>query len=94
MLSDGPAGIRCPVIAARIEDIAYKQRARVIARVPFDWSVFDALVNGKSIAFNHRSLAAESLRDVWSEVRTALSRGKNNSCESYFASAAYRSSVE
>jgi MinD superfamily P-loop ATPase len=58
--------------ADRIERIANERGVRVIARVPFDMAVHDALMAGKSIAFGRGSPAAEALRDAWNEVRSIL----------------------
>ncbi len=122
LLSDGPPGIGCPVIASitgadivlivaeptvsgvhdmeraldlasrldvptlvlinkadlnteqtrRIERIAAEHSSPVIAHVPFDTAVHDALMAGRSVVTDPTGPAAESLRAAWKAVEVAL----------------------
>jgi len=58
--------------AARIEKIAAQQASRVIARIPFDRVVNDALMAGKTVVDYGESTAADAIREAWKEVRNAL----------------------
>jgi MinD superfamily P-loop ATPase len=58
--------------AARINEIAGQQNSRVIARIPFDRAVNDALMAGRTVVGHGESAAAEAIRAAWAEVRHAL----------------------
>ncbi|MBT3191469.1 MAG: P-loop NTPase [Verrucomicrobia bacterium] len=58
--------------AARIDEIAEQQNSRVIARIPFDRAVNDALMAGKTVIQYRESAAAEAIRRAWEEVQAAL----------------------
>ena len=59
--------------AARIDEIAEKYDSRVIARIPFDRAVNDALMAGKTVIQHGESAAADAIRGAWTEVRSVLS---------------------
>ena len=56
----------------RIVRIAEKHKSRVIGRIPFDRSVNDALMAGKTVIDYGASTAAEAIRDIWKEVQRVL----------------------
>ena len=56
----------------RIVRIAEKHKSRVIGRIPFDRSVNDALMAGKTVIDYGASTAAEAIRDIWKEVQLIL----------------------
>ena len=58
--------------AARINEIAEQQNSRVIARIPFDRAVNDALMAGKTVVDYGESAAAEAIRKAWKEVQEIL----------------------
>ena len=58
--------------AARIDDIAKQRGSRVIARIPFDRAVNDALMAGRTVIHHGESAAAEAIKDAWGEVQSAL----------------------
>lgn len=58
--------------AARINEIAEQQNSRVIARIPFDRAVNDALMAGKTVVDYGESSAVDAIREAWAEVRSAL----------------------
>ncbi|MCK5849319.1 MAG: 4Fe-4S binding protein, partial [Kiritimatiellae bacterium] len=58
---------------ARIEDIAKKHDSRVIAMIPFDRTVNDALMEGKTVIEYGKCDAEEAIRQAWGEIKTALS---------------------
>lgn len=58
--------------ALRIEEIARDHNSRVIARIPFDRSVHDALMEGKTIINYGKCIAEASVRKAWSEVLAEL----------------------
>jgi MinD superfamily P-loop ATPase len=58
--------------AARINEIAKQQNSRVIARIPFDKAVNDALMAGKTVVNYGESSAVDAIREAWAEVRSAL----------------------
>ncbi len=58
--------------AARIDAIAQEKKSRVIARIPFDRAVNDALMAGKTVVKYRESAAAEAIRNAWEETQTAL----------------------
>ncbi|MDD5706390.1 MAG: P-loop NTPase [Kiritimatiellae bacterium] len=60
--------------ARRIEDIAKAHGSRVIGRIPFDRSVNDALMAGKTVIEYGRSGAEESIRGIWKRLQDALAR--------------------
>ena len=60
--------------AERIDKIAEKHDSSVIARIPFDRAVNDALMNGKTVVQYGESAAADAIRDAWKEVLVALSK--------------------
>jgi len=58
--------------AVRINEIAKQQNSRVIARIPFDRAVNDALMAGKTVVDYGESAAVDAIREAWAEVRSAL----------------------
>ena len=56
----------------RIVRIAEQHKSRVIGRIPFDRSVNDALMAGKTVIDYGTSTAAEAIRDIWKEVQLIL----------------------
>ena len=60
--------------AARIDAIAEQRNSRVIARIPFDSAVNDALMAGKTVVQYGESAAAEAIRNAWEEAKRALSK--------------------
>ncbi len=58
--------------AARISEIAEQRNSRVIARIPFDRAVNDALMVGKTVVQYGESAAAEAIKAAWREVSAAL----------------------
>lgn len=58
--------------AARINDIADRNKAPVIARIPFDRAVNDALMAGRNVIQCGESAAAEEIRKAWQEILVAL----------------------
>ena len=60
------------VQAARIDEIAEQQNSRVIARIPFDRAINDALMAGKTVIHHGESTAADAIREAWKEVRSTL----------------------
>jgi MinD superfamily P-loop ATPase len=58
--------------AARIDEIAEQRDSRVIARIPFDRAVNDALMAGKTIVQYGESAAAEAIRNAWKAVQVVL----------------------
>ena len=61
----------------RIVRIAEQHKSRVIGRIPFDRSVNDALMAGKTVVEYGKSAAADAIRDIWKEVQLIL-RTENN----------------
>jgi len=62
--------------AERIVRIAEQYKSRVIGRIPFDQSVNDALMAGKTIIEYGASAAAEEILGIWKEVQLILSTEK------------------
>jgi len=62
--------------AARIEEIARQRDSRVIARIPFDRTVNDALMAGKPVVRFGESAAADAIRNAWKNVREALKESR------------------
>jgi MinD superfamily P-loop ATPase len=62
-----------PVMAERIEQEAAKAGATALARIPYDRSVTDAQVRGVSIVEHNNGPAAESIRQIWEEIRWTVS---------------------
>ena len=60
--------------AALIEDIAAQNASGVIARIPFDRAVNDALMAGKTVIQHGESAAADAIRQAWEEVLSILRR--------------------
>ncbi len=60
--------------AFRIEEIAERHKSRVIARVPFDRNVNDALMAGKTVVEYGDSPASEAIRDAWVELSSIMER--------------------
>lgn len=58
--------------AARIDTIAEHRNSRVIGRIPFDISVNDALMAGKTVIQYGEGAAAEAIRAAWKEVQATL----------------------
>jgi MinD superfamily P-loop ATPase len=58
--------------AERIVRIAEQRKSRVIGRIPFDRSVNDALMAGKTVVDYGEGSAAEAIRNIWEEVQRAL----------------------
>ncbi len=58
--------------AARIDAIAEKKQSRVIARIPFDRAVNDALMDGRTVVEYRESAAADAIRNAWEEAEKAL----------------------
>lgn len=58
--------------AARIDDIARRRESRVIARIPFDRAVNDALMVGKPVVLYSENGATDAIKDAWEAVRTEL----------------------
>ncbi len=57
---------------ARIEAIANQKGSSVIAHIPFDQAVNDALMAGKTVVQYGESVAADAIKDAWDKVQTAL----------------------
>ncbi|MFW6170196.1 MAG: ATP-binding protein [Planctomycetota bacterium] len=58
--------------AARIEEISRRRDSRVIARIPFDRAVNDALMNGKPVVLYGKNAAADAIEDAWQAVQAEL----------------------
>ncbi|MDD5483278.1 MAG: ATP-binding protein [Kiritimatiellae bacterium] len=58
--------------ADHIVRIAEQYKSRVIGKIPFDRSVNDALMAGKTVVEYGRSAAAETIRGIWKEVERVL----------------------
>ncbi len=58
--------------AARIEAIAAERQTRVIAKVPFDRTVSDALMQGLTVIDYGNGLAAEAITTAWDTISKAL----------------------
>lgn len=58
--------------AARIVEIAEQRNSRVVAHIPFDRVVNDALMAGKTVVQYAESAAAEAIRNAWVEVQAVL----------------------
>jgi len=58
--------------AARIEEVARQQDSRVIGRIPFDRSVNDALMAGKTVVHYSEGAASDAVRSAWREVQASL----------------------
>lgn len=58
--------------ATRIEDISRQRNSRVIARIPFDKTVNDALMAGKPVVQYGQSAAADAMRSAWKDVKAVL----------------------
>jgi len=56
----------------RIEAIAREKRSRVIAKIPYDRNVNDALIAGKTVIEHGRGPAFEALRQIWQVLRKEL----------------------
>ncbi len=61
-----------PEQVRRIEQMAESQGAKVIGRVPFDRTVNQALMEGKTVLEYGDSPAAEAIREVWRELKPRL----------------------
>ena len=64
------------VQAERISMIAMKRNSRVIGHIPFDRSVNDALMEGKTVTRYGEGAAANAIRTAWEEVQSALKQIK------------------
>jgi MinD superfamily P-loop ATPase len=62
--------------AARIEAIAAQQNSRVIARIPFDKAVNDALIAGRTVVDYGDGAAAAAIRTAWQAVQSALAASR------------------
>lgn len=60
--------------AARIDAIAARRDSRVIGRIPFDRSVNDALMAGKTVIQYSEGAAADAIRTAWQEMQSTLRR--------------------
>jgi MinD superfamily P-loop ATPase len=58
--------------AARIDAIVREHGSRVIARIPFDRSVNDALMAGKTVVEYGNGRAEEAIREAWKELLKEL----------------------
>ncbi|MBN1162964.1 MAG: 4Fe-4S binding protein [Candidatus Krumholzibacteriota bacterium] len=58
--------------AERIERIARERGSRVVARIPFDRNVNDALMVGKTVIEYARGPACGALQDLWEELRKEM----------------------
>ncbi len=58
--------------ADRIADIAKRRNSRVVAEIPFDTAVNDALMVGRTVIAYGQSAAADAIRGAWNEVRNEL----------------------
>jgi MinD superfamily P-loop ATPase len=56
----------------RIETIAQQRNARVIARIPFDRHVNDALLEGKTVIEYGRGPAFEAMQQIWNQLKQEL----------------------
>jgi MinD superfamily P-loop ATPase len=56
----------------RIEAIAREKRSRVIAKIPYDRNVNDALIAGKTVIEHGKGPAFEALRHIWQGLRKEL----------------------
>lgn len=63
-----------PGQAERIADIAKREGARVLGHIPFDRSVNDALMAGKTVIEYGRGDAAAAIKTIWNEVKRELNR--------------------
>ena len=59
--------------AARIEQICVEHGSRVIAHIPFDRNVNDALMAGKTVIEYGKGDAAEAIRRAWETLKKELS---------------------
>ena len=60
----------------RIARIAVNMGSRVIAHIPFDRNVNDALMAGRTVVKHGRGRAAEAIRRVWHELKRELQEGE------------------
>jgi MinD superfamily P-loop ATPase len=58
--------------AQRIETIAQQRNARIIARIPFDRHVNDALLAGKTVIEYGRGPAFEAMQQIWNHLEQEL----------------------
>ena len=58
--------------AARIEGLARQRDSRVIGRIPFDRSVNNALMAGKTVVHYSEGAASDAVRSAWREVQATL----------------------
>jgi MinD superfamily P-loop ATPase len=58
--------------AERIETIAQQRNARVIARIPFDRHVNDALLAGKTVIEYGQGPAFEAMQQIWNHLKQEL----------------------
>lgn len=65
-----------PAQAQRIEAIAAEKQSKVVARIPFDRAVNDALMAGSTVVqYNGgKSLAGDAIRAAWQAVRQELQK--------------------
>ena len=60
--------------AARITELAEARDSRVIACIPFDRAVNDALMAGKTVVEYGESVAGDAIREAWAEVCSTLQK--------------------
>lgn len=60
--------------AARIEEIAALNGAAVIGRIPFDQTVSDALMAGKTVIEFKDGKARQALLNIWAKIKTELNK--------------------
>lgn len=53
---------------SKIEEVAKRHKSRVIAKIPFDRNVHDALMAGKTVVEYGASPAEKTIRKAWSEL--------------------------
>ena len=58
--------------ADRIESIARDMGSRVIARIPFDRNVNDALMEGKTVIKYGKGMAVEAMHNIWDTLKKEL----------------------
>ena len=62
--------------AERIVRIAEQCQSRVIGRIPFDRTVNDALMAGKTVVAYGKSMAADAIGNIWQEVQRLMAPKK------------------
>jgi MinD superfamily P-loop ATPase len=59
--------------AHRIEKTAMEQGSQVIGRIPFDRTVNDALMAGKTVVEYENGKAGQAIRELWTQLQQILS---------------------